>query len=53
MTGVDFLRLMNLADRRELRMGERIIGQGDRHHHMHLVKVGSGLSRSAPAAHPH
>ena len=45
MTSVDFLRLISLADRREYAPGERVIGLGDRHHHMHLVKV------SKPQAH--
>ena len=40
MKPVDFLHLMSIAQRHELKKGEKLVTNGKQHHHLHLVHHG-------------
>jgi CRP-like cAMP-binding protein len=40
MKPVDFLHLMSIAQRHELKKGEKLVTNGKQHHHLHLVQHG-------------
>jgi CRP-like cAMP-binding protein len=40
MKPVDFLRLMSIAERREVAEGDKIVEQGRKHQHLHLIQSG-------------
>ena len=40
MKTIDFLHLMSIAERREVKKGEKLVSLGSKHHHLHFVQAG-------------
>jgi CRP-like cAMP-binding protein len=57
MKAIDFLHLMSLSERREVKRGEKLITLGGKHNHLHFVQSGrlsvKRANESMPEIHEH